>query len=459
MSDKASALVVDDDPSTLRALVEVFREEGFDVETGSSLATAKSAIDDRPFDLVVCDLFLPDGRGTEILELRGEVPTIGEVVLVTGQASVDTAVQALRQGAHDYLVKPVDLVRLRTLLTRVRRTRALQSQVAALREEMREMGRFGEMVGRSDAMQRIYDMIERVAPTDSTVLIQGESGTGKELAARTIHQLSRRAEEPFLAVNCGAISPQLIESELFGHEKGSFTGADKQRLGLFERADGGTLFLDEVTEMPPELQVKLLRVLEGQPFQRIGGTKDIDVDVRLLAATNRDPHGAVEKGDLREDLLYRLKVFPVEMPALRERARDIEILARWFLEKLNRAQDTERRFADECLEALLRYDWPGNVRELRNVVERASILADDVVRSEHLPREITGARRPRKGEGIWVHVGTTIADVERDLLLMTLESCDGNKTRTAELLGVSPRTVYNQLKALEEEGVITGGDE
>ena len=350
----------------------------------STLEEARKRLAETSPDAVLVDLTLPDGSG---LDLLGEPATDGapEYIVVTGDAAAETAVQALKRGALDYLTKPVDRARLRSVLANVRRTRVLKEEVVGLRGQLRDFGRFGRLVGRSESMQKVYELIERVAPTDACVFVTGESGTGKELVAETVHLLSRRRSEAFLAVNCGAMAPTLIESEFFGHEKGSFTGADRRRIGYFERANGGTLFLDEITEMPQELQVKLLRVLEVGAVTRVGATEPTPVNVRVVAASNRDPAQAVAKGQLREDLLYRLNVFPIELPPLRTRGEDVALLAEHFLEQVNAREGTRKRFSPRALARLQALSWPGNVRELKNAVERAAILADVTIDAETLP--------------------------------------------------------------------------
>nr|WP_239467308.1 sigma-54 dependent transcriptional regulator [Rhodoferax koreense] len=312
-------------------------------------------------------------------------------------------------------------------------------------------GHFGLLWGRSAPMRRVYEQITRVSDTAVTVFVTGESGTGKELVARTVHDLSRRRGQPFLAVNCGAISPHLMESEIFGHEKGSFTGAERQHQGFFERASGGTLFLDEVTEMPLDLQVKLLRVLETGSFMRVGATQQQQADVRLIAASNRDPLQAVATGGLREDLLYRLNVFPIHMPPLRERAEDIALLATHFLAEIARREGLTKRFAPVALERLADYRWPGNVRELRNIVQRAYVMAqDEIVFDECLPVGQAWREAPRAGRGVATaltfRIGTPLAEVERQLILATLEHYGRHKERTAAALGLSLKTLYNRLK-------------
>ncbi|HVR28602.1 MAG TPA: sigma-54 dependent transcriptional regulator [Thermoanaerobaculia bacterium] len=448
---RAEALVIEDDPLTLRALSTLVETEGFAVRRAATVTEARRELERTRPVVVLCDVVLPDGKGLEILEqLRDEPDT--EVILVTGNASVDTAVEALRLGAYDYLVKPVDEGRLKTLLANLSRTRALREEVFALRHELRQLGRFGAMVGTSTAMQRVYDLIEKVAPSDASILLTGESGTGKELAAATIHALSRRRAKPFVAVNCGAVASSLIESELFGHEKGAFTGATRRHQGFFEQADGGTLLLDEIAEMPPELQVKLLRVLESGTLQRVGGSAQIGVDVRIVAASNREPEQAVEAGDLREDLFYRLNVFPIRMPPLRERDADLELLASHLLDELSKQEGREVRLSRKALDVLRLYPWPGNVRELRNVMQRAFILSDGVILPASLPPEITGDRPARNGatDALELHVGMSIAEAERRLILATLDEVGGNKKRAADVLGVSLKTLYNRLKSYRE---------
>jgi two-component system response regulator AtoC len=437
----ARALIVDDDDAFVSGLAEVVRREGFTVTTTGTVGDARREISDSPPDIVLVDLLLPDGSGMELLE--GQEPGSGpEIVLITGNASLETAVDALRRGAADYLTKPIDMGRLKVMLNALARTVEMKDQIGSLRGELRRLGRFGPLVGGSAAMQRIYDLVARVAPTEATVLVTGETGTGKELVAQTIHALSRRSKEPFLAVNCGAISATLIESEVFGHERGSFTGADRQHKGYFERANRGTLLLDEITEMPQELQVKLLRVLETGALVRVGGSDPIRVDVRVLAATNRRPQEAVAQGKLRQDLLYRLNVFPIEIPPLRERGDDVQLLAEQFLDEMNRTHDTSKAFTRACLERLRRHRWPGNVRELKNVIQRAYILAEEDVGIDALP---LGVHEEAGASSLVMRVGTSIAEMERRLILATLEHCDGDKKRASAVLKISLKTLYNRL--------------
>ena len=435
-------LLVDDDPEQLEWLSEMAKAEGFTVATADSLRNARIQMTRLQPDVLLTDLQLPDGHG---MELIGDLETreSTELVLITGHASVESAVEALRAGATDYLIKPVDLERLRAILRRVPRTGELRAEIGELRDELRKLGRFGHILGSSPPMQKLYDQLGRVAPTSATVLLIGESGTGKELAAQTTHDLSRRKKAPFLPLNCGAVSPQLIESELFGHEKGSFTGADRQHKGYFERAHGGTLFLDEITEMPQELQVKLLRVLETGQFMRVGTTTPISADVRLIAATNRNPETAVSDGKLREDLYHRLNVFPIAMPPLRERGTDIELLAQHFLDVLNKQESGSKSFAPPAIAALYAHSWPGNVRELKNYVQRAFILADEIIDADLAPAAVTA---PETAPLLTVRVGTTLDDVSRRLIEATLAEC-GSKRKAADMLGISLKTLYNRLAA------------
>jgi len=421
--------------------------------SAGSLKQAREEIAANPPDILLVDLRLPDGSGLDLL--AGFEPTTApELVLITGDASVETAVDALRRGAIDYLTKPVDFARIKMALANVTRTLEMKGEIGTLRSELRKLGRFGPLIGTSPGMQAVYDLIGRVARTDASVLITGETGTGKDVVALTIHSLSRRSREAFLPVNCGAISANLIESELFGHERGSFTGADRRRRGYFEQAGGGTLLLDEITEMPIELQVKLLRVLETGCVTRVGSTESLPVDVRVVAASNRDPQKAVQEGVLREDLLYRLCVFPIHLPPLRERGDDIEVLAQQFLALVNRKESSAKRWDDAALARLREYEWPGNVRELRNAVERASILSDSVIRAEDLPAgprascapgAAAAAHSEEDGAVLRVEVGEPIAEAERRLILATLEQLDGDKKRAAEVLGISLKTLYNRL--------------
>jgi two-component system response regulator HydG len=452
-------LLVEDDPVSLAALADLVRAEGFETVLAENLADARTLLGERQPDAVLADYNLPDGEGIDLAAACLERGI--DFILVTGEATLETAIEALRAGASDFLTKPVDVARLKILLASIARSGSYRREISDLRTALRELGRFGSMVGSSNAMQAVYDRISRVAPTDATVLVTGESGTGKELVAETLHRLSRRSHRPYVAINCGAIAANLIESELFGHERGAFTGADRQRKGVFERAHQGTLFLDEVSEMPIELQVKLLRVLESGEFTRVGGEKAQTADVRIVAASNRDLEGSVAEGRFRADLLYRLRVVPIELPPLRDRDADVASLAQHFLAEFSVAEGRQKRFSPRALSVLTAHSFPGNVRELRNAVQQAFILAEDEIGLEHLPAGIAEQRGALAGSlaaaaggtagaanngALSVDVPVALADVERKVILATLERLDGDKPHTAEALGISLKTLYSRLR-------------
>ncbi|TAM53802.1 MAG: sigma-54-dependent Fis family transcriptional regulator [Paraburkholderia sp.] len=443
-------LIVDDDPETREALVSIIAADGLTTATAGDLREARIQLVRQTPDVVFTDLQLPDGSGVDLFEDLD--PRSGvEIIVITGHATVESAVTALKLGATDYLVKPINMQRVKAVLDRLPRAGDLKAQIGTLRGELRRMGRFGLMLGNSPAMQSVYDQISRVAPTAASVLLVGESGTGKEVAAQTIHELSLRRKHAFLAVNCGAISPNLIESEMFGHERGSFTGADRQHKGYFERASGGTIFLDEITEMPAELQVKFLRVLETGMFMRVGTTKEIETDVRVIAATNRDPEEAVLEGKLRLDLYHRLNVFPISLPPLRERGNDVWLLAQAFLDDHNERHGTHKQFPPPVKDMMLSYPWPGNVRELKNYVQRAFIMASpDADSTAAVPLQIS-LSKPSTGTAVTIPFGTSLAMADRQLILATLEQCGGVKTRAAEILGISLKTLYNRLVEYGED--------
>jgi two-component system, NtrC family, response regulator AtoC len=435
------ALFVDDDADFLEGVALIAEQEGFAVSGARSLQDAREQLAAAPADLVVVDLFLPDGDGLSLLRELKETGNT-DVIMVSGMATVDSAIEALRLGALDYLTKPLDNRRLKAVLANVLRLRSLTDELGNLRGELRKLGRFGRLIGGSPAMQQLYDTMLKVAPTDATVFITGESGTGKELVAQAIHEHSNRKRRPFLPLDFGAIPQNLIESELFGHERGSFTGAMQRRRGCFERAAGGTLFLDEITEMPIELQVKLLRVLESGSLVRVGGDEVVPVDVRLIAASNRVPREAVRDGKLREDLFYRINVFPILLPPLRERTGDALLLADQFLEGLNAAQGTSKVLSPAARDRIRTHPWRGNVRELKNEVQRAFIMCDSVVDMPDLGggngHEPAAASAPPE-------VGGSLEASERQLILATLDQCAGDKKQAAQILGISLKTLYNRL--------------
>ena len=435
------AVIVDDDVEILKVLAEFVEREGFAVTCAPSVKQAREAIAATTPDVLLVDIQLPDGSGLDLLEGLG--PAAPEVVLITGRASVDTAVDALRRGAADYLTKPVDFARLKMMLGNLARTLEMKSEIGALRTELRKLGRFGPLIGGSAPMQKVYDLIGRVAGTDAGILLTGETGTGKEVVAQTIHALSRRSRKPFIPVDCGSISASLIESELFGHERGSFTGAERLHKGYFERAHLGTLFLDEITEMPAALQVKLLRVLETSHVLRVGADKPIDVDVRIIAATNRRPAEAVATGKLREDLLYRLNVFPIPLPPLRDRGDDVERLAGHFLAELNATEGKSKQLTPAARERLRGHTWPGNLRELKNVIHHAFIVADQDLDLEAL--DVGAASRKSASSSLLMPLGIPLADAERQFILATLAQFAGDKQKVAAALKISLSTLYSRL--------------
>jgi len=388
-------LIVEDDVATRKGLELAIRELGSQARSVGTAGEAARAIEDFKPEILIVDVHLPDGDGIEVFRHARESDPTRDGVVITGQASVDSAVEALRAGVSDYLLKPLRPAQLEVVFQRLTERRSLESEVDSLRDELLETGKLGDLLGLSEPMKKIFDVIRRVARSNAPVLITGASGTGKEVVAKTIHRLSRRSSTPFVAFNCGAISPTLIESELFGHERGSFTGADKRRVGYFEEANGGTLFLDEITEMGSELQVKLLRVLEAKMVRRVGASQDLRVDVRLISATNRDPQQAIREGKLREDLYYRLNVFPILLPTLAERPEDIPLLAEHFRRQIEEQENAGVTGWDPAaLQMLDRHDWPGNVRELRNVVHRAYVMADGgIIRKDVLESLLPGAEK------------------------------------------------------------------
>jgi DNA-binding NtrC family response regulator len=434
------ALIVDDDRGFALGLTRLVGAEGFDVVTAHSLAEARAQIALRRPDIVLADLLLPDGSGADLLDglEDGRMP---ELVLVTAHASVETAVDVLRRGAVDYLTKPVDFARVKIALATLKRAVELKGEIGTLRGTLRKLGRFGGLVGAAPAMQSVYDLVERVAASDARVLISGETGTGKEVVAQAIHSLSRRRAKRFEAVNCGAISANLIESALFGHERGSFTGADRQHQGHFERAHGGTLFLDEITEMPTELQVRLLRVLESSAVTRVGGSAALPIDVRVIAATNYPIAEAVPAGKLREDLLYRLNVIGIALPPLRDRGDDVVLIAEHFLSEQDAASGRQRRFSTQALARLRAHRWPGNVRELKNAIERSYILSDGDLDVDLAPAADAG-----DSSGVTTPIGSSLAESERRLILATLEHVGGDKKKAASILKVGLNTLYNRLR-------------
>ncbi len=439
----AHVLLVDDDQAFTPALSDYIQQQGLSVSTARDLFSARAELLRAQPDLLLVDLLLPDGCGLDLLPELKDSRT--RVIVLTGYPTFETALSGLRANIDDYLTKPIDMARLRACLRgRMLSQRSAAAEPRAVNDS--ESASFGPFVGGSRAMRGLYRMIEKVAPNDATVFLQGESGTGKDLAASCIHDLSAREEQPFLTVNCGAVPKNLIGNELFGHERGGYTGANRQHKGYFERANGGTLFLDEITEMPLDLQVNLLRVLETGKLTRLGGDREILVNVRLIAATNRDPRLAVSDGKLREDLYYRLMVFPIMLPPLRTRLGDIELLAHRFLAALNERYESSKDITPSALKCLTKYAWPGNVRELKNAIERAHIVAEDEIEGCHFSQLSTTISESPVATPAILAVGMSLEEAERNLILATLNEFGGNKRLAAESLGVSLKTLYNKLK-------------
>jgi DNA-binding NtrC family response regulator len=446
-------LIVEDDPATRTGLAELVQAWGFLTEEAPDGEEAMRKVTTFRPAIIVSDLVMPRMGGLELLRALQDQLTDLTFILLTAQGTIESAVGAIKDGAYDYLSKPVDPQRLQILLQKAVERQETLREVRHLRRQLREQGSFGRIIGNSPGIRTVYRVIEQSAPTSASVLISGESGTGKELIAQTIHELSPRATFPFVAINCAAIPETLLESEIFGHEKGAFTGASDRRTGVFELAHRGTLFLDEIAEMMPATQVKLLRVLQERIFRRLGGRQEISVDVRVIAATNVIPQDAVNSGKLREDLFYRLNVFALELPPLRERREDIPLLVQSFLTEFNKTNAKTIRAVDQdAMYILERYPWPGNIRELRNVIERATILADsEFIEPKHLPPSLI-SRGEESLPTMTIAPGTTVDEAERRLILLTLEHTRNNKTRAAEILGISLKTLHNKLNRMKDEG-------
>jgi DNA-binding NtrC family response regulator len=444
---KTKILIVDDEPAMREVLDMRLQEWGFDVELASDGLEAEESVQSYEPDIVISDVVMPGMSGLELLRLLKADDTDRPVILITAQGSINDAVEAMKHGAMDFITKPLDYPKLNAILEAAEKEIEQRHKSRKLVSQLDQGAGFGKFVGKSKAMREVYELIKSVSATDAAVIITGDSGTGKELAAATIHEMSDRAKGPFIAINAAAIPENLIESEIFGHEKGSFTGATNTRAGCFELANRGTLFLDEIAEMPMPLQPKLLRVIEDRRVRRLGGSQELSVDVRVIAATNQDPTAAVEKGSLREDLFYRLNVFTVPLPQLRERKVDIPLLAQQFIREFNSKHTMQvEALRDEVLELMKAYPWPGNVRELRNVIERAVILAKaNWIESSHLPAYIQSPRAGSTGK-IVLPMGVTVADAEKELILRTLKSVGNNKAEAARQLGLDVKTIRNKLK-------------
>ncbi len=462
MQNDVKVLIAEDEPNALAGLAELISGWGYSTETARDGVEAwEKAVAWNPA-IVVTDLKMPrmDGMGllAKLAESGAGVSANMAVVVLTAMGSIQLAVEAMKLGAYDFLPKPVDATRLKTILANAARQRETTIELEVARRRLRESGVLGRLVGGSRPMREIFGLIEQIAPSKVPVLITGESGTGKELVARTLHDLSPRKPRPFVAVNCAAIPETLIESEIFGHEKGAFTGAIERRVGCFELASGGTLLLDEVGEMPSGTQAKLLRVLEERKLRRLGSRTEQEVDVRVLAATNRDPRQAVAQGHLRADLYYRLNVFNIHMPPLRDHMEDLPAMAEAMIEEMNQKHGRKvSGVSASMLERLMACNWPGNARELRNTIERAVVLCFDGAPLDlgHLPPGFGADQNLSSpaldGSVVTVPVGTTVGEAERLLILRTLEAAGQNKTRAAEILGVSLKTLHNKLKEYGRE--------
>ncbi len=443
-------LVVDDEPEFRELLIRRFTQVGWRVQGAETGEDALDLLSRREFDVAVLDMMLPGMTGLDLLAKIKAGPTDCEVVMLTGQATVETAVAAMKAGAYDYVVKPFPLQELETLIEKANERRKLAKENRQLKAVIARERAPASMIGTSPAMQEVFRLIERAGPSDKAILIQGESGTGKELVARALHQASRRADKPIVVINCAALPESLLESELFGHEKGSFTGAINAKQGLFEVADGGTLFIDEIGEMPGSLQAKMLRVLEDGSMRRIGSIKERRVDVRILAATNRNMSREVAEGRFREDLYYRINVMSLELPPLRKRLSDVPLLVRQFL-------GTGWEIEPEAKLALEQYSWPGNVRQLINAIERGKILGDDgIIRRNDLPREVTqpGSAPATSGELL----SDDLAALQRSKVVSVLRRVHGNKSHAAKMLGIERRKLYRLVDKYQiSDAEITAG--
>jgi two-component system response regulator HydG len=442
-------LIIDDDEAHAEALADGLEIDGHDCKLAHSGREGLDRMSEETFDAVLTDLVMHDVDGIEVLRQAKSLQPEAVVLLITGHASIETAVDAMRLGAADYLGKPVRIAELRTRLARTIEAGSLRRTNLELRRQIDKRFGFEGIVGHSPAMQKVFDVLGQVSATSATVLVLGESGTGKELVARAIHANSPRADAHFVAVNCAALSEGLIESELFGHVKGAFTGAVSSKEGRILYADGGTLFLDEVGDMPLATQAKLLRVLETREVQPVGGNQLRKVDIRLVAATNRDLHDMVSKGEFREDLLFRLKVVALELPPLRARAGDVPMLVDHFITELAATHERGvRGISPEARAALVRYDWPGNVRELRNAIENMVLLArSDVLGVDDVPDSVREGGRASAGSGGYDLAGRSLEEVERDLIEANLTLAEGNREKAAKILGMGERTLYRKIKA------------
>jgi DNA-binding NtrC family response regulator len=446
---KLSTLVVEDGQSQREILRDFLRDEGYDVVEAENGDKAIEAVKNGYFDLLLLDYKMPEKDGMTVLEEVKDINTEIDVIMMTAYGSVDTAVRAMKAGAADYVTKPIELEELRILIDRIAERQTLRKENEILREELRGKGvTADQIIFKSAAMSEVVNLSGRVANSSATVLIQGESGTGKELLARLIHNLSPRSDRPMIVVNCAALSENLLESELFGHEKGAFTGASRRRIGRFEEADGGTLFLDEIGELSPAVQVKILRFLQEREFQRVGGNRTIRSDVRIISATNRNLQGEVKDGTFREDLYYRLNVVTIAVPPLRERKEDLSPLIDHFLNRFAVENGKEiQGISSEARDLLLRYDYPGNVRELENIIERAVVITrGPVITSRDLPFSRSSVHPHMSEVKIWRSLKESVEDLECKMIQRALEETANHQTKAANLLGISERMLRYKLK-------------
>ncbi len=448
MKEKPRILVVDDEESHRIMLRAVLKEEGYAVTEAADGLEALRAVEKEAFDLILLDIRMTEMDGIEALTEIRKISPLVPVLIMTAYASVKTAVEALKAGAWDYLTKPLDIEELKLLIEKALEHYQLREENLALKERLGDRFNFSRIIGRGRAMKTLLDTLSLVAPTDVTVLIMGESGAGKEVVANAIHHNSARAAGPFIKVSCAALPETLLESELFGHEKGAFTGAVSRRAGRFQLAHRGTIFLDEVGEMSPSIQIKLLRVLQEKEFEPLGGARTVEVDIRIIAATNRELEREVREGRFREDLYYRLNVLPILLPPLRERKEDIPPLAEHFLARYQeKNQKSLKGISDKALDMLVRYHWPGNIRELENCLERAVIMAREAfILPVDLPPPIRTSSASEEDEEFHFPSGVSLAEMERALIIRTLEEAKGNRTKTAEILDINRRTLQNKLK-------------
>ncbi len=440
-------LIADDEEAARRSLGQILTEDGFEVALAANGEEALRAIAEQSPDILLTDLRMPGMDGHELLtRVRQSCPDL-TVVIMTAHGTIRSAVQALREGAEDYLTKPIDVEELECLLDRCLKKKRLLAETRLLRERLDDTYRFEKIIGRSPRMLEIFRLIEQVAPSQASVLITGESGTGKELIAQALHQRSPRREAPFVKVSCAALPETLLESELFGHERGAFTGAVARRSGRFEIAAGGTIFLDEIGDITPGMQVKLLRFLQERQFERVGGNQTLTVDVRVIAATHQDLAALVKQGTFRDDLYYRLQVIEIPLPPLRERAHDIPLLVDYFIRKFAADNDKEiKDVTNETLAALMACPWPGNVRELEHAIERAVVLARGSRLGLDLFPSLPGARESQRSEHGPAVPGAPLEEIEREAILLTLEAVGGSTSRAAAILGISPRTIQYKVK-------------